>query len=1087
MIMKNNILSAFRISVSVIWLLCFYNLGAQEAVLDLSGSWSVTLETTGWTPEQREANRSGGAILLPGSLAENGYGLKTEGSDYGILTPEFRFVGKAVYEREINIPKSWKTKELTIYLERVLWRSTVYVDGRRLGSQEDGLGSAHIHKIGRLAPGLHHLKIEVDNGMIHNIGDKGHAYSDYTQSIWNGIVGRMELQAQDPVHINSVTTFPDLKTDRLRVKMEVTSDKMTRSRLGVRIFEVGKDVPVLESAQQVNLANGDNELEILLDLNGRLRPWSEFKPTVYRLMATLTTSKTSDTRETEFGFLEIGHNGTHVTINGQPIFLRGNLDCVHFPLTGYPSTRLEDWMNIFRTYKEYGLNHVRFHSWCPPEAAFRAANRLGIYIQAEASIWIDWWMSEDMVAKGRPEMDTKGHPKGLGKDPERDAFVIAEMDRVVDAYGNNPSFAMFCIGNELGNSDFDVTQQWVAKLKQRDPRRLYSVSTARKVTPVDDYMATHYIPEIGRTRGLQGPHTDWDFEAVYSKMDIPIIAHEIGQWPVYPSWDEIGKYTGVLKARNLEGFKKQAEEHGIASQVADLTRASGALNQIMYKYETESFLRTKSCAGVQLLSMQDYQGQGEALIGWLDAFWDSKGITTSARFRQHFDETVPLLRLKKFVWTTDETLEATAQLSHFGAYPIPAGEVTAKITADDGSVIHREKWDIGELPVGSLTEVGKVSFPLSAIDHPQKLTISVSLDEGRFRNEWDIWVYPVKPPVANVPEVLVADSLDDNVLKALENGGKVFLKAHGLGNDDNSVNLDFYPLYWSLTFFPGQGKTALGLLIQDRHSAFDNFPTSFHSDWQWETVVKDAKAFLLNDAPKSYRPLVQVVDDFHRNNKEGVIAEFKVGKGKLLICGVDIDRGELPVARQLKYSLLSYMASDAFAPDTSVDAEFLHRHFPAIPEASDVRVDAAFPKALLQVDAAARAKITGPKIPWSPEADSVKVQKEGVAYTVSPALVRKEAGEAAWYNPEITLEVTCPDGILGSFYVLLDDWGNRGRVGVLTFEGRKVRVGPNYGEGGNWVKFHVMREDSNDGKLVLHAKAEKGGDLLIKEIVLEQE
>ena len=149
--------------------------------------------------------------------------------------------------------------------------------------------------------------------------------------------------------------------------------------------------------------------------------------------------------------------------------MRGNLDCLHFPLTGYPSCDIQEWERIFRIYKSYGLNHVRFHSWCPPEAAFTAADRIGIYIQAEV-LWIDWWMS--VVRKERPEMTTRGLPKGLGHNPSADKFVPEELQRMIEAYGNHPSFTMLCIGNELGNSNFDIMQQWIKSLQEKDPRRL---------------------------------------------------------------------------------------------------------------------------------------------------------------------------------------------------------------------------------------------------------------------------------------------------------------------------------------------------------------------------------------------------------------------------------------------------------------------------------------------------------------------------------------------------------------------------------------------------------------------------------------
>ncbi|MFK5972939.1 MAG: glycoside hydrolase family 2 TIM barrel-domain containing protein [Flavobacteriaceae bacterium] len=1063
------------------------HLNAQFNMIDLSGDWHVVLSTENPAVENASgANKMEGMIQLPSSLAQQGFGTKTTGSEYGVLTPEYKYLGVATFERDIVIPRNWKNKHFTIFLERVLWQSKVFIDGKELSTQ-DALGTPHHHNIGKLAPGKHRLAIKVDNGMIHNIGDKGHGYGDYTQGIWNGIVGKMELRAKDPTNIVSVRTFSIIEKNQLKVELNISAAKNEKSEIGLKIYELGKKEVVKEVTVTYKLLEGKNKKELVVNLEGKLKKWNEFKPTVYILKTTLKTKKYYDIQETEFGYVKIGHNGTNILINDSPIFLRGNLDCVHFPLTGYPSTKVEDWEKIFRTYKEYGLNHARFHSWCPPEAAFKAANRIGIYLQAEASIWIDWWMSEDMIVKGRPEMDTKGHPKGLGYDSQRDSFVIDEMNRVIDQYGNNPSFTMFCIGNELGNADFDVMKEWVADLKKKDGRRLYSVSTARKITDVDDYMATHYIQDVGRTRGLNGPHTDWDFEDVYSQMNIPIIAHEIGQWPVYPSWDEIDKYTGVFKARNFEEFKQIAQKNGIADQDENFKRASGALNQIMYKYETESFLRTKSCAGVQLLSMQDYQGQGEALIGWLDAHWESKGITTPEKFRQHFDETVPLLRTKKFVWTTDESFEASAQLSHYGKLSIKEGKVLAKIYTNTGEVLKEEIWPVQDLSVGSLTDLGKLSLPLDFIKEAQRLTVTLELENTRFKNNWTIWVYPSELPKSDTQEIVFADTMDDETLTALREGKKVLLAAHNLGTEENSISVGFYPLYWSLTFFPGQGKTSIGMLLQDNHPAFGNFPTAFHSDWQWETIMKDSKGFILNDMPKGYKPIAQIVDDFHRNNKEGALFEFKTGKGKLLICGFNIDSNDSPVAKQLKYSLIEYMKSDSFAPTTSVDTEFLKELFPLIPKAEDVKVKGDFKSAILQVNAAMNVKNENENIPWTANKDQILERKDNVAYTVKSDGVWKDDEGAAWHGVNMDVEIQCPNGILGSFYVLFEDWNNKGREGILEFEGRKVRLGPHNEKGGRWVKFHVMREDSNDGKLVLKTKALKGGNLMISKIVLRGE
>ncbi|WP_341215226.1 glycoside hydrolase family 2 TIM barrel-domain containing protein, partial [uncultured Wocania sp.] len=1047
-----------------------------QNTIDLQGTWSVHLNQSN--------DDSKKPINLPSSLTEAGYGEKTEGSDFGILTQTHKYIGVAVYERDIDIPKKWKNKNIDVFLERVLWESQIFIDGERLSTQ-DALGTPHIHKLGKLKPGKHKLAIRVNNDTIHNIGDKGHAYGEYTQSIWNGVVGKMELQAKDPTHITSIRTFSLVDKDQLKIELQIEAALKEKAEICMEIISITSNAVVHKTEVTKQLELGQNKKEITLDLKGALEKWSEFNPEVYNLKVKLKTKKSKDTYETEFGFVQFSHDGTKITVNGQPVFLRGNLDCVHFPLTGYPSTKVEDWIRIFKIYKDYGLNHVRYHSWCPPEAAFKAANRVGIYMQAEASIWIDWWMSEDMKVRGRPEMDTKGYPKGLGKDPERDKFVIAEMNRVVDFYGNHPSFTMFCIGNELGNSDFDVMQGWIADLKKKDPRRLYATSTARKVMDVDDYMATHYIPNVGRTRGLNGASTDWDFEDVYSQMNIPIIAHEIGQWPVYPSWKEIDKYTGVLKARNFEEFKAVAEKNGIVDQDEDFKMASGALNQIMYKYETESFLRTKSCAGVQLLSIQDYQGQGEALIGWLDAHWESKGITTPEKFREHFDVTVPLLRMEKFVWSNDETFKAKTQLSHHDNAAIKNGDIIMTIRSSKGDILKSETWPIKDVAIASLIDVGQITFPLSNIDKAEQLNISLQLKDTPFKNEWNIWVYPTQLPAKEPKDIVIAENLNKETLTALENGAKVLLVANNLGTAENSTPVGFYPLYWSLTFFPGQGKTSIGLLLKDEHPAFEHFPTAYHSDWQWETF-KNNKGFILNSLPANYKPIAQVVDDFHRNNKEGAIFEFKVGKGHVLVCGFDINNETNIVAKQLKYSLIEYMKTADFAPSQEVNAGFLKNLFPLIPKVENVNADSAFKNVILQVDAGGNLQEQNVSKRWSKDLDVVEVSKD-TKYKVKASGVWKDSNVTAWHGENMTIEVNCPDGILGTFYVQFNDWNNQEREGFLEFEGRKLKLDAHQGKEGKWVKFHVMREDSNDGKIVLKTNVSKGGNLMISKIVLSKE
>lgn len=389
-----------------VMLIC-WNAISQVNTMSLSGEWEVKLDSGNEQLRTPSGTvKTEGAINLPGSLAEYGYGVKTVGSDFGILTPEYKYIGKAWYSRKIRIPSSWKNKETELFLERVLWESTVLIDGIER-SRKDALGTPHVHRLGRIEPGEHTVTVLVDNEMIHNIGDKGHAYSDYTQSIWNGIVGRIELRAFDPVRIEKVRTFPDPLNDLLRLEVTLNNRPAGNAKLNYSVVSVKTGKQVLAGREKVASGGNHKQFEINVPVNGILELWSEFTPEVYALKITLSSGRSTDVYETEFGYFRVGHDGTKILVNGNPVFLRGNNDCVHFPLTGYPSCNLEDWERIFRIYKDYGLNHARFHSWCPPEAAFKAANRMGIYLQAEASIWIDWWMSR----YGGPRTSRNGYKR----------------------------------------------------------------------------------------------------------------------------------------------------------------------------------------------------------------------------------------------------------------------------------------------------------------------------------------------------------------------------------------------------------------------------------------------------------------------------------------------------------------------------------------------------------------------------------------------------------------------------------------------------------------------------------------------------
>jgi len=894
--------------------------------IPLEGAWRVRLDpkregdTQGW--QTQSFSRT---MRLPGSTDEAGLGKRTTETDFGYLTRAWKYEGPCWYQKEADIPASWRDRRVHLFLERCHWESRAWVDGTALGSR-DSLSTPHCYDLGTLEPGRHTITIRVDNSPIVNIGLYGHSYTEMTQSIWNGIVGKMELRPVSPVRIEALQLYPDLAGRRVRVEGTIanTTGEAVRGRLQMAVREAGggRGQLVGEFTEPADFDGDRHEFRAEISMGAGIRLWNEFHPSLYEAEVTLVSEqeRVLDHRRERFGMREIGARDRRITLNGKRVFLRGTLECCIFPKTGYPPTDVASWRRLLAKARSHGLNHLRFHSWCPPEAAFVAADEAGFLLQVETPLWIDKWMGERTILTTEPQPSQR--PEKFGADPAVVGFIRNEMQRILETYGNHPSFGLMCIGNEI-YGDYELLNKMIVDAKRGDPRRLYSCSTARRHTRGDDYHVTH-ATKGGPVRGIHGTGTSDDFLAAKRASDVPVVSHEVGQWVTHPDYTEIGKYTGPLKPRNLESFRSRLESHGMLDQAGDLQRASGKFAWKIYKEEIEAISRTP-LAGYQLLQLQDFPGQGEALVGLLDAFWDSKGILTPDEMRRFCGETVPLLRMEKFVWRAGETFTARAEVIHHGEAAIENAVAEWKIRRNDGHVMASGCFSPVRVPAGYVTTLGRMEVPLESTSEAAHLKVTIAINGTRAVNEWDFWVYPRNLP-ADPPGVLVARKFDRQTREALAAGKSVLLLPRGTEENKHCSKTKFLPVYWSFAMFQKQ-PGCLGTLCDPDHPALAAFPTDFHCDWQWRELMEKGRAFILNEAPGRFRPLVQVIDDFHRANKLGAVFETRAGQGRLVVCSLDLDTDleTRLVARQLRHSLLSYMGSDRFQPAAELEPAFLEK------------------------------------------------------------------------------------------------------------------------------------------------------------------
>jgi hypothetical protein len=940
----------------------------------LAGNWRFALDPDNKGIKERWFARTlEQTITLPGTTDEAGFGELTNEACEDRLSRTYRWIGPAWYQTTVNIEQAWADKKTFLFLERTK-DSQVWVDETWIGS-EDSLSASHRFDLTKaLAPGEHTITVLIDNAKLPPVGPC-HQVDERTQTNWNGILGRIELQVHEKMFIASLNAYPDLTPANcpnpnddepidlglaegqttIEVVAELVNESPWSGKGGFTFTAevIGResdfDVPPIETGTLVK--HGRQQVKARFILPADIPQWDEFNPTCLRITmeaeAMPRTEWVRDRLSIVCGLRSFAADRGQFVINGRPTFLRGKNDCALFPITGYAPMDKAFWLKFLGVGRDYGINHYRFHSWCPPGAAFEAADELGIYFQVELPN--KRGITEPENADYSPPAEayeTLDELVGDAGDPaERTRYLTAEGEKILRQYGNHPSFVMMTLGNEIGG-DEHVMKAMTDHFRKLDRRHLYALGTNAWHWDIRHREGNDFWVIKGTSKGDHIRGASWDslghidndppsttktYSSSLRGVPVPLVAHEMAQFEVYPDYTEIEKYTGVLKPKNLEIFRERLDKAGMLDQAKDFQQASGLLSLVCRKEDVESEIRTPGMAGFQLLDIQDFSGQGTALIGILDVFMDSKGLTTSEKWREFCCETVPLFIMPKYTWVNDEKFRGRIQVAHYGPADLTNKQVnwslgSDKATIADGSVT------VEAIPTGDVTEVDVICSSLESIDTAQKLTLEIALPGTPYRNSYDVWVYPAEIDTTEPADVLVTRQWDDRARRKLADGGRVLLMPNR-GELKDTVAMSFQSGFWSPMFrmkgrpnpaTGGETPGTQGLLLDPEHPLFDDFPTEFHSNWQWWHFCKNCDPMILDDTPHDYRPTVQVIDGIDRNHKLGLILEAKVGQGKLLICTIDLPAiQEHPEARQFLSGLYRYVSSDALDPKYELDVDTL--------------------------------------------------------------------------------------------------------------------------------------------------------------------
>lgn len=900
--------------------------------IDLKSTWQFALDTSDHGITQKWfAMDLGDSINLPGTTDLAARGFLNKDTSTGHLNRLYKYEGAAWYRKKIIIPDNFRDKSISLFLERtkssMIWIDTFYVGKSSLlqSPQEFDVTSF-------LSPGEHFITIRIDNRLKLTPYGNVHIYSDDTQTNWNGIIGQIYLEAKNKTHISNLQLYPDIDSNKVNIRLEIENslnwDKM-KIELLVEKTVKGK-TRKLKSIKMEKPC--EPYLEFEYHLGSETALWDEYDQALYQLTAEISNGDLKDAKTVPFGMRKFSVKGTQFAINKRITFLRGKHDACVFPLTGHPPMDVEGWIKVFEIAKSYGINHYRFHSWCPPGAAFTAADQKGIYLQAELPFW------------GGLESDTTA------------GNLLVEGLAMLKSYANHPSFVMFSHGNEIW-SGHDRVEKNIMALKKSDSRPLYTMGSNNNIGYVPPYACSDFFvgartpyahdtilthtrlthgyvdSKDGGILNTQVPSTYIRFSYPVNQMNIPVISHETGQYQIYPDFSEIEKYTGVLRAWNLEVFRNRLKKSGMMNQNIDFHKASGAWSAICYKAEMEAAIRTKGFAGFQLLDLQDFPGQGTALVGILDAFMDSKNVISREDWLQSCNDVVLLLEFPKFCWTNNEKFRAKIEVANYSQKTFKE-DLEWQVSGKNGKIVSQGKFPEPSISPEGIRNVGEISFDFSSIAKAEKLTIHISLKNTPYTNSYPVWVYPQQNKLPDPGEIYVADALNPKVISILEEGGKVLLMPSSDMVKKNSLPGLFPPDFWNYGMFKGISEWAkkpvspgtLGVLTDPKHPIFNSFPTEFHTHWQWFSIIKASNSLILDKTADHYRPVVQVIDNLERNHKLGLIFEFKSGKGKLLVCMSQLNTiFDKPEAVQLYQSILNYMNSGDFNPDYEVKPQELNK------------------------------------------------------------------------------------------------------------------------------------------------------------------
>lgn len=697
--------------------------------------------------------------------------------------------------------------------------------------------------------------------------------------------------------------------------------------------------------------------------------WSLTEPYLYIYRLDITYSDGEQEEHCgRFGFRKIGQNGKNITINDKPVYIRGYIRGAkahdHANLLGLS---LKDfYLKNLRQAKKFGFNYVRFHSVVPEEELFEAADEVGMLVHVELRPPHDIYNNlEEMITTGS-------------------AIVPEEfLKETVDKYFNHPSFAVYCIGNEIKRARSDDIRKIREKIDELDGTRLFLDTCAwgknnRPNVDMDVQHLSYYFP-YGKhacmyddTENLLAANVDENepmkvetenCEIVRNLyFNVPLLAHEVCHYTAlrdFYSLKEKFIKSGAAMPWWLDEEIKLIEEKGFKNSFSEMFKASKHFQFICWKTAYEEMRKSSLLGGFHFLQFADTDAY-ENSNGVVDCF-DDENCVKPEDFLKFNGDRVLIADLKTRNYFCADEITIPVYFSNLGEDAETRANLSLTLEKNGKAYVDCFMKNLDVSRKGSY-KLCKTKMILPKEEGVYALKLKLSTERGGYsENEWTLWIYdkPAKKETYKEFVSYVCDNaaIMDDIEKAydlLEKGKKVCLvyrsdwTRHRLNPDMKSPKYAFKaswnrfkPVIWD------RGTNFGGINDKATLNKY-GFPCEDYYDFNFGEISEDCDKINLDDFPIAVKKLISGIDKSSRDRFDAYkdaynlpelmpdrtlrdfayLFELKVGKGSLLVCGLNLtglDKNE-PSSIAMAEFIKRYINSEDFNPENGISLENLQAY-----------------------------------------------------------------------------------------------------------------------------------------------------------------